>query len=78
MPPYRASRGVGEAGAEPEGAESQLQLSGGCETVGGTDAATQAESHWVSSEGDEGADPDGATDAGCGGARFQASAAIVG
>ena len=77
MPTYRASRGVGEACAEPEGAESQLQLSGGCGTVGGTDAAAQAESHRVSSEGDQGVDPDGATDAGRGGARFQASAAIV-
>ena len=68
MPTDRASRGVGDAAAELEGAESQLQLSGGCGPAGGTDAAAKAEYHWVSSEGDEGVDPRGATDAGCGGA----------
>lgn len=62
----RASRGVGDASTELEGAKSQLQFSGGHTGAGGTHAFEKAEHHRVSSAGDQGVDPRGATDAGGG------------
>ena len=70
----RAPLGNGEAAAELEGAESELQLPGRCSGVGGPDARAETDDNWVAAEEHEASDPSGPTDAGSGNAGFQVRA----
>ena len=64
----RAPGGNGEASSEPKGAESQLQLPGGCSAARRTHEVTKADHHWLSIEKHEASDPATSTDARCGNA----------
>jgi len=68
MPVDRASRGNGEASSEPKGAESQLQLPGGCSAARRAHEVAKADHHWLSIEKHEASDPATSTDARCGNA----------
>jgi len=70
----RASRGNGEAAAELEGAQSELQLPGRCSGVGGTDEIAEIDDDWVAGEEHKASDPSAPTDAGCGNVGLQVRA----
>lgn len=68
MPVDRAPRGNGKASSKPKGAESQLQLLGGCPAARRTHEVTKADHHWFSIEKHEASDPATSTNARCGNA----------